>query len=58
MPDPELPVLAKLRSQIKTPVENIGGPWDWAVPPSNHRYVHERRADRARTSPPTRSTRR
>jgi pimeloyl-ACP methyl ester carboxylesterase len=38
----ELPILAELLPQIQTPVEIIGGLWDWAVPPSNHRYLHER----------------
>ena len=38
----ELPLLAEMLPQITTPVEIIGGLWDWAVPPSNHRYLHER----------------
>jgi pimeloyl-ACP methyl ester carboxylesterase len=38
----ELPILAALLPQIETPVQIIGGLWDWAVPPSNHRYLHER----------------
>jgi pimeloyl-ACP methyl ester carboxylesterase len=38
----ELPILAELLPQIETPVEIIGGLWDRAVPPSNHRYLHER----------------
>jgi len=38
----ELPVLAELLPTIETPVEIIGGLWDWAVPPSNHRFLHER----------------
>jgi pimeloyl-ACP methyl ester carboxylesterase len=38
----ELPILAELLPHIETPVEIIGGLWDWAVPPSNHRYLHER----------------
>jgi pimeloyl-ACP methyl ester carboxylesterase len=38
----ELPLLAELLPQIQTPVEIIGGLWDWAVPPSNHRYLHQR----------------
>ena len=38
----ELPVLAELLPDIQTPVEIIGGLWDWAVPPSNHRYLDER----------------
>jgi pimeloyl-ACP methyl ester carboxylesterase len=38
----ELPILAELLPQIETPVEIISGLWDWAVPPSNHRYLHQR----------------
>ena len=38
----ELPILAELLPRIETPVQIIGGLWDWAVPPSNHRYLHER----------------
>ena len=38
----ELPVLAELLPDIQTPVEIIGGLWDWAVPPSNHRYLDQR----------------
>jgi len=38
----ELPVLGELLPQIETPVQIIGGLWDWAVPPSNHRYLRER----------------
>jgi pimeloyl-ACP methyl ester carboxylesterase len=38
----ELPILAELMPQITTPVEIIGGLWDWAVPPSNHRYLDQR----------------
>jgi pimeloyl-ACP methyl ester carboxylesterase len=38
----ELPILAELLPQIETPVEIIGGLWDWAVPPSNHQYLYER----------------
>jgi pimeloyl-ACP methyl ester carboxylesterase len=38
----ELPILAELLRQIETPVQIIGGLWDWAVPPSNHRYLHQR----------------
>jgi pimeloyl-ACP methyl ester carboxylesterase len=38
----ELPILAELLPQITTPVEIIGGLWDWAVPPSNHRYLDMR----------------
>jgi pimeloyl-ACP methyl ester carboxylesterase len=38
----ELPILAELLPRIETPVEIIGGLRDRAVPPSNHRYLHER----------------
>jgi pimeloyl-ACP methyl ester carboxylesterase len=38
----ELPILAELLPQIATPVQIISGLWDWAVPPSNHRYLDER----------------
>ncbi|WP_433561005.1 alpha/beta fold hydrolase [Nocardia sp. CA-151230] len=38
----ELPVLAELLPQIQTPVEIISGLWDWAVPPSNHRFLDRR----------------
>jgi pimeloyl-ACP methyl ester carboxylesterase len=38
----ELPILGELLPQIETPVQIIGGMWDWAVPPSNHRYLHQR----------------
>jgi pimeloyl-ACP methyl ester carboxylesterase len=38
----ELPMLGDLLPQIQTPVQIIGGLWDWAVPPSNHRYLHQR----------------
>jgi pimeloyl-ACP methyl ester carboxylesterase len=38
----ELPVLAELLPEIATPVEIISGLWDWAVPPSNHRYLNDR----------------
>ena len=38
----ELPILADLLGRISTPVEIIGGLWDWAVPPSNHRFLRER----------------
>ena len=38
----ELPVLGELLPQIETPVQIIGGLWDWAVPPSNHRYLDQR----------------
>jgi len=38
----ELPILAGLLPGIETPVQIIGGLWDWAVPPSNHRYLDQR----------------
>ena len=38
----ELPVLGELLPTIETPVQIIGGMWDWAVPPSNHRYLDQR----------------
>jgi pimeloyl-ACP methyl ester carboxylesterase len=38
----ELQILGGLLPQIQTPVQIIGGWWDWAVPPSNHRYLHQR----------------
>jgi pimeloyl-ACP methyl ester carboxylesterase len=38
----ELPVLSELLSEIQTPVAIIGGLWDWAVPPSNHRFLDQR----------------
>jgi pimeloyl-ACP methyl ester carboxylesterase len=38
----ELPILGELLPQIQTPVEIIGGLWDWAVPPSNHKYLDDR----------------
>jgi pimeloyl-ACP methyl ester carboxylesterase len=40
------PIRKKFRSSllpnIETAVEIIGGLWDWAVPPSNHRFLHGR----------------
>jgi pimeloyl-ACP methyl ester carboxylesterase len=38
----ELQILGDLLPQIQTPVQIIGGMWDWAVPPSNHRYLDQR----------------
>ena len=38
----ELPILGKLLPTIETPVQIISGLWDWAVPPSNHRYLDQR----------------
>jgi pimeloyl-ACP methyl ester carboxylesterase len=38
----ELPILGELLPTVETPVQIIGGLWDWAVPPSNHRYLHQR----------------
>ena len=38
----ELQILGELLPRIQTPVQIIGGLWDWAVPPSNHRYLDRR----------------
>jgi pimeloyl-ACP methyl ester carboxylesterase len=38
----ELQTLSELLPEIETPVQVIGGLWDYAVPPSNHRYLHQR----------------
>jgi pimeloyl-ACP methyl ester carboxylesterase len=38
----ELPVLAGLLPQVQTPVEIIAGAKDWAVPPVNAEFLHER----------------
>jgi pimeloyl-ACP methyl ester carboxylesterase len=38
----ELPILGELLPKIDTPVQIIGGLWDWMVPPSNHRYLDQR----------------
>jgi pimeloyl-ACP methyl ester carboxylesterase len=38
----ELAILGDLLPHIDTPVQIIGGLWDWAVPPSNHRYLSQR----------------
>jgi pimeloyl-ACP methyl ester carboxylesterase len=38
----ELATLGELLPTIETPVQIIGGLWDWAVPPSNHRYLNQR----------------
>lgn len=38
----ELPVLAGLLPQVQTPVEIIAGANDWAVPPVNAEFLHER----------------
>jgi pimeloyl-ACP methyl ester carboxylesterase len=38
----ELEILGELLGTIATPVQIIGGLWDWAVPPSNHRYLDQR----------------
>jgi len=35
-------VSGELLPQVETPVQIIGGLWDWAVPPSNHRYLDRR----------------
>jgi len=37
----ELQVLGKLLPSIETPVQIICAMWDWAVPPSNNRYLHQ-----------------
>jgi pimeloyl-ACP methyl ester carboxylesterase len=38
----ELPVLADLLPDLKTPVQIIAGGQDWAVPPVNAEFLHER----------------
>jgi pimeloyl-ACP methyl ester carboxylesterase len=38
----ELPVLANLLPQIQAPVEIIAGGRDWAVPPVNAEFLHQR----------------
>jgi pimeloyl-ACP methyl ester carboxylesterase len=38
----ELPILAELLARVETPVQIIGGLWDWAVPPSNNRFLDQR----------------
>ena len=38
----ELPVLRDLLPEIQTPVQIIAGARDWAVPPVNAEYLHER----------------
>jgi pimeloyl-ACP methyl ester carboxylesterase len=38
----ELKILGELLSTIDTPVQIIGALWDWAIPPSNHRYLDQR----------------
>ena len=38
----ELDILGTLLPTIDAPVQIIGGLWDWAVPPSNHRYLDQR----------------
>jgi pimeloyl-ACP methyl ester carboxylesterase len=35
-----LPVLAELLPTIETPVQILGGLWDFVVPPSNHRFLY------------------
>jgi pimeloyl-ACP methyl ester carboxylesterase len=35
----ELRILGELLPAIETPVQIIGGLWDFSVPPSNHRYL-------------------
>jgi pimeloyl-ACP methyl ester carboxylesterase len=36
----QLPILGRRLPTVTTPVQIIGGLWDWAVPPSNHRFLH------------------
>jgi pimeloyl-ACP methyl ester carboxylesterase len=38
----ELPILAELLPRVETPVEIISGLWDWAVPPSNGKFLDDR----------------
>lgn len=38
----DLPLLRDLLPDLETPVQIIGGAHDWAVPPVNHEYLHER----------------
>jgi pimeloyl-ACP methyl ester carboxylesterase len=38
----ELKILGDLLPTIQTPVQIICALWDWAVPPSNHRYLDRR----------------
>jgi pimeloyl-ACP methyl ester carboxylesterase len=38
----ELRILGDLLPAIETPVQIIGGLWDYSVPPSNHRYLDRR----------------
>lgn len=38
----QLPVLADLLPDIRTPVQIIAGGLDWAVPPANAEFLHER----------------
>ena len=38
----QLPILADLLPTLETPVQIIGGLWDFVVPPSNHRFLHLR----------------
>jgi pimeloyl-ACP methyl ester carboxylesterase len=38
----ELQILGEMLPGIETPVQIIGGLWDWAVPPSNHRYLNQK----------------
>lgn len=38
----ELEILGDLLPTIETPVQIICALWDWAVPPSNHRYLNRK----------------
>lgn len=38
----QLPILADLLPNVQTPVQIIGGLWDFVVPPSNHRFLSRR----------------
>jgi pimeloyl-ACP methyl ester carboxylesterase len=38
----ELRALSELLPGIETPVQIICPLWDWIVPPSNHRYLHQK----------------
>lgn len=38
----QLPILAEMLPTLQTPVQIIGGLWDFVVPPSNHRFLNRR----------------
>lgn len=38
----QLPTLGELLPTLQTPVQIIGGLWDWVVPPSNNRFLNQR----------------